>query len=411
MLMTRDDALAFDAQDPLRAVRDQFALPDGVIYLDGNSLGPLPNAASSAVEACVRQEWGQGLIRSWNTAGWVDLPRRCGARLAHVLGANPDDVLVADSTSVNLYKLLTAALALQSDRPTVVTEAGNFPTDLYITDAVTATGRGRVLRRAAFEEVEHAIDDTVAVVVLSHVNYRTGARHEMAAIHARARACGALVLWDLAHSAGAVPLDLAEADVDLAIGCGYKFLNGGPGAPAFLYVAPRLQAALHNPIRGWFGHARPFDFHAEYEPAAGIDRWQVGTPGVLGMRGLEAALSIWDGVDLAALSIKSEQLFDAVAAWVDGPLSAFGFELITPREPSRRGSQISLRHENAWPICQALIEEGVIGDFRTPDILRFGLTPLFLRHVDIWDAGSKLVSIMKSGRWQHERFQVQQRVT
>ena len=411
MLMSRDHAVALDAADPLRAYRARFSIPDGVIYLDGNSLGPLPLAAKAAVQTCVEEEWGRGLIRSWNSAGWVDLPARCGERLSSLLGVAAQDVRVVDSTSINLYKLLTAALRLQSGRSTVLTETGNFPTDLYIAEAVTKAGAQQALRRVAFEAVTEAIDETVAVVVLSHVHYRTGARHDMEAITRRAHDCGALVLWDLAHSAGAVPLDLAALGVDLAIGCGYKFLNGGPGAPSFLYVAPALQAALHNPIQGWFGHARPFDFDGQYEPAAGMDRWQVGTPGVLALRSLEGALSVWDGVAATALATKSAGLFDLLAAWVDGPLANEGFELLTPTDPARRGSQLSLRHAQAWPICQALIHEGVIGDFRQPDILRFGLTPLYLRYVDVWDAGNRLTQIMQSGRWQAPRFHQPQRVT
>ena len=411
MLMSREEAAALDAVDPLRAHRDQFELPEGVIYLDGNSLGPLSHAARDAAQTCIGDEWGRGLIRSWNTAGWVDLPKRCGRRLAGLLGAAEQDVRVADSTSINLYKLLVAALALRSGRRTVLTEAGNFPTDLYITDAATRAGATHGVRRVAFDEIEQAIDETVAVVVLSHVHYRTGARHDMAAVTRRAHACGALVLWDLAHSAGAVPLNLAGDDVDLAIGCGYKFLNGGPGAPAFLYVAPGLQPVLENPICGWFGHARPFEFDDVYEPAAGMDRWQVGTPGVIGMRSLEGALSVWDSLSISDVAEKSAALFDGLAAWIDGPLADAGFELVTPRDPARRGSQVSCRHPDAWPICQALIEAGVIGDFRTPDILRFGLTPLYLRHVDVWDAGARLAQIMASGRWRDARFQVQQRVT
>lgn len=403
--------MALDAADPLRAYRARFSIPDGVIYLDGNSLGPLPLAAKAAVQACVDDEWGRGLIRSWNSAGWVDLPARCGERLSSLLGVAAQDVRVVDSTSINLYKLLTAALRLQSGRSTVLTETGNFPTDLYIAEAVTKAGAQQALRRVAFEAVTEAIDETVAVVVLSHVHYRTGARHDMAAITRRAHDCGALVLWDLAHSAGAVPLDLAALGVDLAIGCGYKFLNGGPGAPSFLYVAPALQTALHNPIQGWFGHARPFDFDGQYEPAAGMDRWQVGTPGVLALRSLEGALSVWDGVPATALATKSAGLFDLLAAWVGGPLADEGFELVTPTDPEQRGSQLSLRHAQAWPICQALIHEGVIGDFRQPDILRFGLTPLYLRYVDVWDAGNRLTQIMQSGRWQAPRFHQPQRVT
>lgn len=411
MLMSRDHAVALDAADPLRAYRARFSIPDGVIYLDGNSLGPLPLAAKAAVQTCVEEEWGRGLIRSWNSASWVDLPARCGERLSGLLGVPAQDVRVVDSTSINLYKLLTAALRLQSGRSTVLTETGNFPTDLYIAEAVTKAGAQHVLRRVAFEAVTEAIDETVAVVVLSHVHYRTGARHDMAAITRRAHDCGALVLWDLAHSTGAVPLDLAALGVDLAIGCGYKFLNGGPGAPSFLYVAPALQGALHNPIQGWFGHARPFDFNGQYEPATGMDRWQVGTPGVLALRSLEGALSVWEGVSATALATKSAGLFDLLAAWVGGPLADEGFELVTPTDPEQRGSQLSLRHAQAWPICQALIHEGVIGDFRKPDILRFGLTPLYLRYVDVWDAGDRLAQIMQTGRWQAPRFHQPQRVT
>ncbi|WP_348675665.1 kynureninase [uncultured Abyssibacter sp.] len=411
MPCSRDDAEALDRSDPLAATRHRFALPPSQIYLDGNSLGPLSRASADAVDRTVREDWGEQLIGSWNSAGWVDLPRHVGRRIAPLIGAGAEDVIATDSTSINLFKLLDAALAIRPDRPVILTETGNFPTDLYITDAVASNHGAARVRRVAAAELPDAIDDSVAVLVLSHVNYRTGARHDMAKVNARARAAGALVLWDLAHSAGAVALDLEATATDLAIGCGYKFLNGGPGAPAFLYVSPALQRLLRNPIAGWFGHAAPFEFGDHYQPAAGIDRWQVGTPSILGLASLHAALEVWDSVDLQMVEAKSAQLFDIVMTWLDGPLASHGFELLTPRQPARRGSQISLRHPQAWPICQALIADGVIGDFRTPDVLRFGLTPLYHRHVDIHDACERLTTIMETGRWRDPAFRTLNRVT
>ena len=411
MQASRQTAEALDSADPLAAIREQFELPPAVIYLDGNSLGPLTAASARAVEHSLRQAWGEQLIKSWNTAGWVDLPRQTGQRIAPLIGAGVDDVLVADSTSVNLYKLLAAALTLSPDRRTILTEAGNFPTDLYVSDAVSQRRPGVQVRRVEADGLLNALDASVAVVVLSHVNYRSGARHDMAEINARAHAVGAVVLWDLAHSAGAIPVDLAGSGADLAIGCGYKFLNGGPGAPAFLYVSPPLQDRLHNPIAGWFGHANPFAFEDHYRPAPGVDRWQVGTPPVLSLASLHAALEPWSAISMANVAQKSVQLFDLMAACFDGPLAGHGFDLITPRQAEARGSQISLRHRHAWPICQALIAEGVVGDFRTPDVLRFGLTPLYLRYVDVWDACERLSQIMATGRWRLPEFQAQHRVT
>lgn len=407
-VLSREAALARDRADPLAARRERFSLPDGLIYLNGNSLGPLPTAVPGHLARVIEQEWGRGLIRSWNPpptgAGWVEAPRRVAARLAPLIGAAADEVLVADSTSVNLFKLLWAAMRLRPERPIVLAEAGDFPTDHYLAQGLAALDPRRQLRCVPAGEIGAELNERVAVLLLSHVHYRSGARHDLAGLTARAHAVGALTLWDLAHSAGAMPLALSAWGADFAVGCGYKFLNGGPGAPAFLYVARRHQSAAHNPLQGWFGHAHPFAFSAEYEPAPDIGRWQVGTPPILGLAALEAALTVFDGVDLQALNAKSQSLAEVALAWLDGPLAEAGFELLTPRAPEARGSQLSLAHPQAWPLSQALIAEGVIVDFRAPDVLRLGLAPLYLRHVDVYDAMARLHRLWTEGRWQAPRF-------
>ena len=403
---------ALDRADPLAGLRERFVLPDGVIYLDGNSLGPLPRATPARIASVIGQEWGSGLIRSWNDAGWMDLPLALGERIAGLIGAPPGSVAVADSTSVNLFKLLGAALALRPGRRTILSEQGNFPTDLYIAEGLAALhGAGHRLHSVAGSAIPAALDDDVAVLMLTHVNYRTGAMHDMAALTRAAHAAGALVLWDLAHSAGAVPLDLAGCDADLAVGCGYKFLNGGPGAPAFLYVAPRLHAGLRFPISGWLGHAAPFAFEPAFRAAAGIAGAIVGTPPILSLAALAVGVALMLEAPTADVRAKSLALFDVFAELVAGQCDGLGLHLMTPADPARRGSQISFSHAQAYPVMQALIARGVIGDVRAPDVLRFGLTPLTLRYVDIWHAVAALRAVLTSGAWQAPEYQRRPKVT
>ena len=404
--MSLADARALDAADPLAPMRDRFALPADVVYLDGNSLGPLPRAAVHAVADTVGRQWGERLIRSWNE-GWIEAPARLGGKIAALIGAQADEVIVGDSTSANLYKLLVAALRLDPARRTVVSEAGNFPTDLHIAEGACAGLPGARLRTAPRARMLDALGPDTAVLLLTHIHYKTAERWDMAALSAAAHDAGAVVLWDLSHSTGAVPLDLNGAGADLAVGCGYKYLNGGPGAPAFLYVARALHDRLHNPISGWMGHAEPFGFADAYAPAAGMKRWLSGTPAILGLAALEAGVDLWREVDRDRVWAKSAQLFDMLAAAGD----ALGLACVSPRDPAARGSHISFRHPHAHALCQALIASGVIGDFRTPDVLRLGLTPLYLSHADLWRAGEILREVMGREFWHDPRFTVRQAVT
>ena len=404
--MTRDEARARDAADPLRGYRDRFVLPEGVIYLDGNSLGPLPRTAAPALADMAERQWGERLIRSWNE-GWIETPQRIGEKIATLIGAHPDEVIVADSTSVNLFKLLVAALRHDPSRNVIVSEAGNFPTDLHIAEGAIGCMPGARLKAVMRDDIEGAIDEATAVTLLTHVHYKTGERFDMAAWTARAHAAGALALWDLSHSVGAVDVDLNGAGADLAVGCGYKYLNGGPGAPAFLFVARRLQDRLVSPLSGWMGHAAPFDFADAYAPAPGMTRWLAGTPPMLAMAGLEAGVDLWRDVDRAQVAAKSTALFDLLA----GIGARLGLECVSPADPARRGSHISFRHPQAYALCQALIARGVIGDFRDPDILRFGLTPLYLGFEDVWRAGEILRDILSTGAHADPAFFKRQAVT
>jgi kynureninase len=411
-MTTRADLETLDREDPLAPFRERFVLPAGVIYMDGNSLGALPRDTPRRIADVVEREWGEGLIRSWNDAGWIDAPARVGDKIARLIGALPGTVVVADSTSVNLFKLLGAALALRPDRRVILSERRNFPTDLYIAEGVAGLlGRGHTLRLVDGAEIRAAIDDSVAVVMLTHVNYHTGAMFDMAAVTRDAHAAGAIMLWDLAHSAGAVPLDVAACDADLAVGCGYKFLNGGPGAPAFLYVAERLQSQATYPITGWFGHAAPFAFEHSYRPASGIARTLVGTPPMLSLAALEVGIDLALEAPIAMVREKSARQTKIFADLVTEYCPDWGFRLASPTEPARRGSQVCFAHENAYPIMQALIARGVIGDFRAPDILRFGITPLYLEYAELWDAVQTLRTVMTTGEWRAGRFQTRQKVT
>ncbi|WP_375392283.1 kynureninase [uncultured Sphingomonas sp.] len=404
--MTFEEARALDAADPLAPWRARFALPQGVIYLDGNSLGPLPHAARDTLARTVEREWGERLIRGWNE-GWMDAPARVGGKIARLIGAQAHEVTVGDSTSTNLFKLLVAALRRDPARRTVLSEAGNFPTDLHIAEGAVGCVPGAVLKIVARADVAAALGPETAVLLLTHVHYKTAERWDMPALTATAHAAGALTLWDLSHSTGAVQLDLNRAGADLAVGCGYKYLNGGPGAPAFLYVADHLQSALSNALSGWMGHAEPFGFADAYAPAPGMKRWLTGTPAVLGLAALEAGVDLWTEVDQAQVWAKSARLFDILAAAGD----ALGLECVTPRDPARRGSHISFRHRHAWELTQALIAGGVIGDFRTPDIIRLGLTPLYLRHEDVWRAGEIMEDVIRTDAWRDPAYAVRQAVT
>lgn len=370
---------ALDRADPLAGFRELFELPDGVIYLDGNSLGPLPKATKTRLAALIGREWGNELIRSWETNGWMKLPLRVGEKIGRVIGAEPGCTVACDGTSVNLFKALAAALAVRPERRTILSERGNFPTDLYMADGLCRLlGRGHTVRTVEPEAIEAALDERVAVLMLTHIDYRSGRMHDMARLTGAAHAVGAVVVWDLSHSAGAVPLDIAAAGADFAVGCGYKFLNGGPGAPGFLYVAPRHDRAA-MPLTGWIGHADPFAFAPEYVPAAGIARALVGTPAVLGLAALEAGVDIALSADLRTVRAKSLRMTEM---FIEAATAA-GFRVVTPLDPARRGSQVCVAHPKAAAIMRSLIGRGVIGDFRPPDVLRFGITPLTLRFVEI----------------------------
>lgn len=429
-MTTRAECIARDAGDPLAPLRSQFAMSgadaEGVIYLDGNSLGALPAATADRVRAVVESEWGVGLIRSWNTFGWIDLGRRIADKIAPLIGAAPGEVVVADSTSLNLYKVLSAAIAVSGRQPgspkktAILSERTNFPTDLYIADTL-ARAHGLELVLADADEIPALLDHRVAVLMLTHVNYRTGRMHRMADITKSAHAAGAIVVWDLAHSAGAVPVDLNGADADFAVGCGYKYLNGGPGAPAFAWAHPRHVAWMdqeqwRQPLSGWLGHAAPFAFTPDYRPGAGMSRFICGTPPMLSLAALECgvdtllAAAPYGGI--AAIREKSIALTDLFINLVESRCAGHGLTLVTPREAADRGSQASFAHATGgYPIMQALIARGVIGDFRAPDILRFGFTPLYTRFVDVWDAAAHLEQVMKTGEWQEPRFNIRAAVT
>ena len=391
--------------------RDLFDLPDGVIYLDGNSLGALPKHAKARIDAAITEEWGTMLIRGWNAAGWYTLPARVGERLAKLIGAPEGTVTCCDSTSVNLFKVLTSALSL-TDRKVVLSDSGNFPTDLYVAQgALNALDKGHSLNVVAPEAVMDAIDESVGVVMLTQVDYRTGRLHDMASITAKAHAAGALMIWDLAHSAGALRVDLGGCNADFAVGCGYKYINGGPGAPAFLYVradhADRIQPAMS----GWMGHDAPFAFDLEFTPAEGIHRMRVGTPPVLSLTALDAAMDIWDDVDMDALRMQSIALTDLFIRQVEAKCAGHGLELATPREGAKRGSQVSFHCPEGYAVMQALIAENVIGDFRAPDIIRFGFAPLYNTEDEVREAASRLADILAERRWDKPEFLARQAVT
>lgn len=408
--LTREHFERLDHDDPLGNSRARFDLPTGEIYLDGNSLGAMPAHVPARIERVLKQEWAQGLIRSWNDADWYPAPQRVGGKIARLIGASANEVIVADSTSVNLFKVLVAATRMQPERKVILGERGNFPTDVYVASGV-AELTGCELRCVEPDEVLAALNEEVAILSLTHVNYKSGRRYDMAAITARAHEVGALVVWDLCHSAGAMPIDLNGVQADFAVGCGYKYLNGGPGAPAFVYVAEHHIPNVRQPLTGWHGHARPFDFTHDYEAHPTIDRMMVGTAPQLGILALEASLEMFDGVDMQVLRNKSVALCDLFIQLCDEQLVGLGVELRSPRDAAQRGSQVSLAHAQAYPVMQALIARGAIGDFRAPDILRFGFAPLYNSYVDIWDSVCALREVLASGEWNDPQFIARKSVT
>ncbi|MCC5947472.1 MAG: kynureninase [Nitriliruptoraceae bacterium] len=404
-----------DARDPLAGRRERFRLADGLIYLDGNSLGALQHAVVDRLRLVVEDEWGTGLIRSWNDADWVGMPQRVAARIAPLVGADPHEIAVTDSTSTNLFKALGAAWMLQRDhldggeRRIVLTDDANFPTDRYVAEGLAGlTGQLQVEVVAPDALVEH-LDERVAVLLVTEIDYRSGRRHDAAALTARAHEVGALTVWDLSHSVGVLDVDLGAWEADLAVGCSYKYLSGGPGAPAFLYAAQRLHASLANPLAGWFGHAAPFAFDPTYTPAADATRFTNGTPPVLSLAALETALEAFSGHDIGQVHTKAMALTERFITLADAALD--GVEVLTPREAHRRGAQVSLRHPQAYAVTQALIEHEVIGDHRPPDVVRFGFAPLYVRHVDVVHAVARFAEVLRTAAWDHPRFHARRTVT
>ena len=407
--MTLDEARALDAADPLRHCRDRFLLPAGKIYLDGNSLGALPAATAARLGETVQREWGESLIESWNRHDWIGAPERVAAMLAPMVGAAVDELLIADSTSINLFKLLGAAL-MSSDRRVILSEEGNFPTDLYVAQGLEALVPGVSLKTVPTNEIEAAIDESVAVLMLTQVDYRSGRKHDMKALNAAAHRAGVLTLWDLSHSAGALSVDLTGDGCDLAVGCGYKYLNGGPGAPAFLFVARHLQDRLQSPLPGWMGHADPFAFDPVYRPVKGIGRLRTGTPSILAIAALEAGLATFDGVAMTDLEAKSRSLSQRFIGEVEDRCGN-AVTLASPRDPSARGSHVVFAHPQGYAVMQALIANGVIGDFRAPDLMRFGFTPLYNSHQEVWRAAEFLGRIVETGEWDRPEHRQRRKVT
>ncbi|SDG50652.1 kynureninase [Thalassobaculum litoreum] len=415
--VTLDTVRALDSDDPLAGFRERFVLPDGVIYLDGNSLGALPKAVPERVSAMLHEEWGRHLIGGWLKDGWMEKPLVLGDRLARLVGAAAGEVAVVDTTSINVFKLLSAALAMRPERTVILSNAENFPTDLYMAQGlIRQLGAGHELRLVPETEIEDAIDDTVAVVMLTETNFKTGAVFDMGAVTRAAHAAGALTLWDLAHSAGAFPVDLNGTAADFAVGCSYKYLNAGPGGPAWMFVARRHQEAAHQPLTGWLGHDRPFNFDLEYRPADGIRRHVCSSPGVLGLVAFEAALDLMLEADMTAIRAKSVALGDLFIQLVEQECDDAGFRLISPRAagltpPWIRGSQVSFAHPDGYGIVQALIARGVVGDFRDPDVMRFGFAPLYQRYEDVWHAIARLRAVLDGGEHLAEVYRERASVT
>ena len=409
MTITFEKARALDAADLLRGMRERFVLPEGVIYLDGNSLGALPRATAAHLADVVERQWGEDLITSWNKHGWIEWPKRIAAKLAPIVGAKPGELLIADSTTVCLFKLLAAAVAARPARSTILTEQGNFPTDLYAAQGLLALQPQLRLKAVPADRLAANLDEDVCTLFLTHVDYRSGARHDMAALNDAAHGAGALTLWDLSHSAGAIALDLNGSGCDLAVGCGYKYLNGGPGAPAFIYVAEDLQDTLRSPLAGWMGHSDPFAFASSFEPAAGVGRFLTGTPSILSLAALEVGLDTFAGVAIADIERKAEELtrffLDAVERLCED------LALESPRDPAARGSHVVFAHRQGYAVMQALIARGIIGDFRPPSLMRFGFAPLYNSFEDAWMAAVALSEIVRNCEWDQPRFRERQKVT
>jgi len=416
MITTRDEALALDHDDPLGHLRACFALDDTILYFDGNSLGAPPKSAAARAQQVIGEEWAAGLVRSWNTAGWHAMPNRLGDKLAPLIGGRDGEVVVNDTISINLYKVLSAALQIQAQRDparrVIVSERSNFPSDLYIAQGLIAQlGRGYSLRLVDHPaDLPAALGDDVAVAMITHINYRTGHMHDMPALTRQIHAAGALAIWDLAHSAGAVPVRLEVAEADFAVGCTYKYLNAGPGAPAFLWVPKRHQHAT-QPLSGWWGHRAPFRMSPDYEPADGIGRYLCGTQAIVAMSLVECGLDVFFATDMDAIRRKSLAMSDLFIALVEARCADFGLKLITPREHAARGSHVSFEHPHGYEVMQALIARKVIGDYREPRILRFGFTPLYLRYVDIWDAVEILHEVLATEQWRAPEFAARHAVT
>ncbi|WOB72733.1 kynureninase [Achromobacter xylosoxidans] len=414
---TRESCVAADRQDPLAPLKARFDLPPGVLYMDGNSLGVMPRAAAARAAEVITQEWGTGLIRSWNTAGWFELPSRLGDKLAGLLGAKEGELVITDTTSLNIFKALAASLRIQQkrqpERRVILSERDNFPTDLYmIQGMIDLLQQGYEMRLIDDGlPLERALDEDVAVVLLSHVNYRSGQMHDMAAVTRQAHERGALVIWDLAHAAGAVPVDLNGTDADYAVGCTYKYLNGGPGSPAFIWVAPRHIPDFWQPLSGWWGHQRPFDMTVAYEPAGGIRRYLCGTQPIVSLAMVECGLDVAREADMAEVRRKSLALGDLFIALVEERCAGHPLTLVTPRDHAQRGSHVSLRHPNGYEVMQALIARGLIGDYREPEVLRFGLTPLYFGYADVWDAVEILKDVLDSKAWDKPEFKQRSAVT
>jgi kynureninase len=414
---TRESCAALDDNDVLRHARDRFDLTDDLIYLDGNSLGALPRATAARIADVTSQQWGRDLIRSWNKHHWINLPQKLGAKIALLIGVNANEVIVADSTSINLFKLLAAVLQLprvrdDADRRVIISERGNFPTDLYIAQGLNQLlGNRFTLKLVEANEIKNSLDHTVAAALITHVDYRTGHVHDMADLNAAARTASTNIIWDLSHSTGAIPVNLNLDGAELAVGCGYKYLNGGPGSPAYLYVTEKLQAYLTTPLSGWLGHAAPFDFAAEYSPAAGMDRFLCGTHSAIAMAALECGLDTFDNISIAAIRQKSLALSDLFWQLMDEYCTPFGFACVSPRAHEERASHLSFAHPQGYAIMQALIARNVIGDFRQPNLLRFGFTPLYTRSVDVWNAVAIIRDVMQNEEWKAAQYQTKNLVT
>ena len=412
--LTREDFIKLDTLDSIKKVREQFALPKDVIYFDGNSLGPLPKNTIKSLDSVIQREWGDGLIRSWNDENWINLPRNLGNQIAPLIGAKEGEVIVVDSTSVNLFKVLSSALMLNKNRKVIVSEAANFPSDLYILEGVNnmfGESYERCLIDEGDDEIEKYIDSSTAVVVLSHINYKTGRITDIKKITTFAHEKGALVVWDISHSVGVLPMNLHDLGVDFAVGCTYKHLNGGPGAPGFLFVHSSLIEKVSQPLTGWLGHIKPFDFEVEYKPANDINKFICGTPPIIAYKAIESGLEIFKDLSIIEIREKSIKLSEMFIQLIQQECTEFGFMLFSPKNSEQRGSQISFLHENAYSIIQALISHGIIGDYREPNVMRFGISPLYMRFEDVWNAITCLREIMQTGEWQSEKFKNKNYVT